>query len=310
MSAAYLSALVQSWRTFDWRAHEAWLNTHPQFVVAIGDADIHFAHLPSSRADAPALLVMHGWPHTFALQLDFAKLLPDFHVVVPSIPGFAFSSPYRDGTIDERRLASTMHRLMTEVLGYRSYSPTARTSRRTSTTSSRRGILRSWPVSSRRTRTSRRQPSVPSSPIPTNARSSRASRRIMMSTARTVMRRRPGPTPWRQRPPVLRGSRPGRSDRSGGGSGRGLHPASRRRLPRVPRPLLLPGSPHVRAARGRRPLHGRGGTRRHGRTRAVFRSGARPALSIAVVGERVSMADSGHRTVGRFARRDEGVLAG
>ncbi|WP_318247121.1 epoxide hydrolase family protein [Microbacterium gallinarum] len=156
MSAAYLSALVQSWRTFDWRAREAWLNTHPQFVVAIGDADIHFAHLPSSRADAPALLVMHGWPHTFALQLDFAKLLPDFHVVVPSIPGFAFSSPYRDGTIDERRLASTMHRLMTEVLGYRSYSPTARTSRRTSTTSSRRGILRSWPVSSRRTRTSRR----------------------------------------------------------------------------------------------------------------------------------------------------------
>ena len=45
---------------------------------------------------------MHGWPHTFALQLDFADLLPDFHVVVPSLPGFAFSTPYADGPITER----------------------------------------------------------------------------------------------------------------------------------------------------------------------------------------------------------------
>ena len=37
---------------------------------------------------------MHGWPHTFALQLDFADLLPDVDVVVVSLPGFAFSPPY------------------------------------------------------------------------------------------------------------------------------------------------------------------------------------------------------------------------
>nr|BFF11584.1 epoxide hydrolase [Microbacterium flavescens] len=121
MSAAYLSELVESWRTFDWRARETWLNAHPQFVATVGDADIHFVHLRSARADAPALLVMHGWPHTFALQLDFADLLPDFDVVVPSLPGFAFSSPYRDGPVDEMRLATTMHQLMTEVLGYSSY---------------------------------------------------------------------------------------------------------------------------------------------------------------------------------------------
>ncbi|WP_344296564.1 epoxide hydrolase family protein [Agromyces neolithicus] len=118
MSAAYLRELVDTWIDWDWRAREAWLNAHPQFIARIGDADVHFAHLRSGRADAPALLVMHGWPHTFALQLDFADRLPDFHVVVASLPGFAFSSPYADGPMSETRMAATMHALMTDVLGY------------------------------------------------------------------------------------------------------------------------------------------------------------------------------------------------
>lgn len=121
MSAAYLAELLQSWRAWDWRRREAWLNAHPQYLADIDDATLHFAHIRSDRADAPALLVMHGWPHTFALQLDFADLLPDFHVVVPSFPGFAFSTPYRDGPMTETRLAHTMHVLMTEVLGYERY---------------------------------------------------------------------------------------------------------------------------------------------------------------------------------------------
>ena len=120
MSAAYLRELVGSWESFDWRAREAWLNRHPQFLADVDGATLHFAHLRSSAPDAPALLVMHGWPHTFALQLDFADLLPDFDVVVVSLPGFAFSPPL-DGPIGEERLAELMHGLMTDVLGYRTY---------------------------------------------------------------------------------------------------------------------------------------------------------------------------------------------
>lgn len=117
MSAGYLSELVGSWSAFDWRAREEWLNQHPQFIADVRGTGIHFVHLRSARADAPALLVMHGWPHTFALQLDFARLLPDFNVVVPSLPGFAFSEPY-DGTMTETVMAELMHVLMTETLGY------------------------------------------------------------------------------------------------------------------------------------------------------------------------------------------------
>jgi pimeloyl-ACP methyl ester carboxylesterase len=121
MNAAYLRELVSSWHSFDWRDREEWLNTHPQYLVEIGDAGIHFAHLRAADPGAPALLVMHGWPHTFALQLDFADLLSDFHIVVPSLPGFGFSTPYRSGLVTEQRLAGTMHALMTEVLGYEKY---------------------------------------------------------------------------------------------------------------------------------------------------------------------------------------------
>lgn len=121
MDAAYLRELVDAWQQWDWRAREAWLNRHPQFIAQIDDASVHFVHQRSDRSDAPALLVMHGWPHTFALQLDFADLLPDVHVVVASLPGFAFSSPYAEGPMTERRMAATMHRLMTDVLGYERY---------------------------------------------------------------------------------------------------------------------------------------------------------------------------------------------
>lgn len=121
LSAGYLRELTDAWRSFDWRERERWLNGHPQFVAEVDGARIHFAHLRSPNAAAPALLVMHGWPHTFALQLDFADLLPDFHVVVPSLPGFAFSPPYVDRPMTEENLARTMDLLMTEALGYETY---------------------------------------------------------------------------------------------------------------------------------------------------------------------------------------------
>lgn len=117
LDQGYLAELLRSWRDFDWRGREDWLSAHPQVLVDVGGTRVHAAHLRAARDDAPALLVMHGWPHTFALQLDFADLLEDVHVVVASLPGFAFSEPFTHGALTEERLADVMHTLMRR-LGY------------------------------------------------------------------------------------------------------------------------------------------------------------------------------------------------
>ncbi|MCT9820245.1 epoxide hydrolase N-terminal domain-containing protein [Microbacterium sp. W1N] len=121
MTAAYRDELLASWRALDWRAQERRLNAVPQFLAEVDGTTVHLAHRRAARADAPALLIMHGWPHTFALQLELAAALPDVHVVVPSLPGFAFSPAYPDRPVSEDELARTMHLLMTETLGYSRY---------------------------------------------------------------------------------------------------------------------------------------------------------------------------------------------
>lgn len=120
LPADYLADLAAEWSRFDWRNRQAWLNSFPQFTAGIDTASIHFVHRLGTDPDAPPVLLMHGWPHTFALQLALVEAVPELTFVVPSLPGFAFSSPY-DGALSERRLAETMHTLMTSVLGYRRY---------------------------------------------------------------------------------------------------------------------------------------------------------------------------------------------
>lgn len=82
---------------------------------------MHLVHLPADRPDAPALLISHGWPYTFAEMLPLVDALRgEVHLVVPSLPGFAFS-PAPDVPIVETEIARRWHALMTEQLGYRRY---------------------------------------------------------------------------------------------------------------------------------------------------------------------------------------------
>jgi pimeloyl-ACP methyl ester carboxylesterase len=115
---AYLRALVDHWRFgYDWRAEEARLDELAQFTARIDDRTLHFVHL---RADGPPLLLLHGWPDSFLRYRDVAPRLArdGFDVVVPSLPGFAFSDDIGPGPQPMRRVAALLHRLMTEVLGY------------------------------------------------------------------------------------------------------------------------------------------------------------------------------------------------
>ncbi len=86
---------------------------------------IHFIHQRSADDGALPLLVTHGWPGSVA---EFSKIIepltaagPDaFHVVAPSLPGYAFSGPTRERGWDTRRVAEAFAVLMAD-LGYRRY---------------------------------------------------------------------------------------------------------------------------------------------------------------------------------------------
>jgi epoxide hydrolase len=111
--------LAARWREdFDWRAQEARLNELAQFRAVVDGAHVHFVHERAAHPDAPALLLLHGWPSTFADYADLVGPLREcFHVVVPSLPGFAFSGPTPSIGWGVRRMASALAELMTR-LGY------------------------------------------------------------------------------------------------------------------------------------------------------------------------------------------------
>jgi pimeloyl-ACP methyl ester carboxylesterase len=119
---SYVRELVEYWRdTFDWRTQEARLNEFDQFETTIDGQSIHFIHVRSSSADALPLLLTHGWPGSIVEFLDVIPRLTDaFHVVAPSLPGYAFSGPTRDRGWDTWRTARAFTALM-EQLGYARY---------------------------------------------------------------------------------------------------------------------------------------------------------------------------------------------
>ncbi|WP_067817340.1 epoxide hydrolase family protein [Actinomadura kijaniata] len=130
----HLHRMAEYWRTgYDWRRHEAELNRLPQYTTEIDGQTIHFLHVRSPEPDAVPLVLTHSWPNSIA---EFTRVIgpltdprahggdgPAFHVVAPSLPGFAFS-PFPEPP-DERpwsidRVARTWAELM-ERLGYDRY---------------------------------------------------------------------------------------------------------------------------------------------------------------------------------------------
>jgi pimeloyl-ACP methyl ester carboxylesterase len=116
----YLQDLLAYWADgFDWPAQQRRLNAYEHYLADIDGIRIHFVHRRCSPAGIPVVLT-HGWPSTFAELLPLADRLHGFDVVVPSLPGYAFSSrPPRVG-VDYRHVATLWHRLMIG-LGYERY---------------------------------------------------------------------------------------------------------------------------------------------------------------------------------------------
>jgi pimeloyl-ACP methyl ester carboxylesterase len=111
----YQRSLVERWRDgFDWPVRQQVLNRHPQFLADIDGQVVHFLHL---RRNGFPLLLTHGWPSTCWEFLPLVEHLSGFDLVVPSLPGFAYSAPVPHAGV----IPTLWHRLMTDVLGYRRY---------------------------------------------------------------------------------------------------------------------------------------------------------------------------------------------
>jgi pimeloyl-ACP methyl ester carboxylesterase len=127
---SYLEDMVERWKAFDWRAVEDALNAHPGFVTSVDGQDLHFLHVRSAVDGATPLLLAHTYPGSVLDFLDMIGPLTDpvahggreedaFHLVIPSMPGFAFSAPVTEAWT-MARVARAYDTLMRR-LGYDSY---------------------------------------------------------------------------------------------------------------------------------------------------------------------------------------------
>src|SRR6266511_4626118 len=128
----YVKNLVEYWRTgYDWRKWEAKLNEFPQFTAELDGQKIHFLQVRSPEPHALPLILTHSWPGSIVDYLDLIGPLTNprahggdptnaFHLVIPSIPGYAFSGPTHETGWDSRRIARAWAQLM-KGLGYTRY---------------------------------------------------------------------------------------------------------------------------------------------------------------------------------------------
>jgi pimeloyl-ACP methyl ester carboxylesterase len=128
----YLRTLIDYWRhNFDWRLQERTLNKLPQFRATIGDQQIHFVHLRAKSGQGLPIVITPGWPGAFTEMVKLIPMLAEpegnggrgddaFDVIVPSLPGYGFSSIPSQLGMDTFAIAKLWAELMSG-LGYRRF---------------------------------------------------------------------------------------------------------------------------------------------------------------------------------------------
>lgn len=128
----YVREVAAYWADgYDWRRRERALNRFDQFITAIDDVDVHFIHHRSPHPGAIPLLITHGWPGSIVEFHKVIEPLTDptahggdatdaFHVIAPSLPGFAFSGKPRATGWGVEKIGAAWKQLMAR-LGYDRY---------------------------------------------------------------------------------------------------------------------------------------------------------------------------------------------
>jgi Predicted hydrolases or acyltransferases (alpha/beta hydrolase superfamily) len=125
-----LQSIVDYWQNnYDWRTQEKDLNSYSQFLCEIDGVDIHFIYEKGKGPNPIPIILTHGWPDSFLRYKKIIRTLSDpagfggdpndsFDVIVPSVPGFGFSSCPEYSGYNNSRVAELWVKLMTEKLGY------------------------------------------------------------------------------------------------------------------------------------------------------------------------------------------------
>ena len=128
----WLRKLAGYWADgFDWRNAEARINAFDQVITTIDGQQIHTVHQRSPEPDAIPLLLSHGWPGSIVEFLLVLGPLTDpashggdpddaFHVIAPSLPGYAWSGPTTEPGWGPHRMGGAFIELMNR-LGYDRY---------------------------------------------------------------------------------------------------------------------------------------------------------------------------------------------
>jgi len=131
-NAAYIRELASYWREqYDWRAREKMMNAFAHFRTEVDGVPIHFIHEKGRGPNPIPIMLNHGWPWSF---WDFHKIIGPlsdpaahggdradaFDVIVPSLPGYVFSTPLRTPGVNFWKTADLWVILM-ERLGYRRF---------------------------------------------------------------------------------------------------------------------------------------------------------------------------------------------
>ena len=131
-STAYIQELADYWSNrYDWRARERMMNSFAHFRTAIDGVPIHFIHARGQGPNPVPIMLNHGWPWSF---WDFHKVIGPlsdpvahggdpadaFDVVVPSLPGYGFSTPLRKPGVNWWKTADLWVELM-QRLGYQRF---------------------------------------------------------------------------------------------------------------------------------------------------------------------------------------------
>ena len=117
----YLADLIRTWQTsYDWRVHEDRIRHLPWQIVGESDDRLRLIHQRARTAEAPVVLLLHGWPDSILRFERLLKLLRDVTVVVPALPGFPFSAAPVGPGMSVTRMAHVIARAM-HTLGYSRY---------------------------------------------------------------------------------------------------------------------------------------------------------------------------------------------